>query len=298
MTDIPVPPVPPVPPQSQVSAPHTPPPQPPRDLVTPGMIEALKKTKPWVRFLSILGFILAGLMVLVALGMLVFGLYQMTQGPGVGAWMAGMSVLYLLLGILYLFPSRYLYQYASAIGAALDAKYKSGPVEQALGYQKSFWKFAGIMALVMLLLYIPGIFAAIAIPNLLTAMQRSKAKRSMADMRSIASALEARATDTNSYPPTQSIGELERLLKPTYMKEFPRADGWGSPYVYEGIECAAEDRCAGYMLGSPGEDGKVEGLLSYHTSDVLGESTNFAEDIVFTNGKFIRAPEGLAGGND
>ena len=35
-----------------------------------------------------------------------------------------------------------------------------------------------------------GIFSAIAIPNLLTAMQRSKQKRTMADMRSLATAVE------------------------------------------------------------------------------------------------------------
>ena len=37
-----------------------------------------------------------------------------------------------------------------------------------------------------------GILAAIAIPNLLTAMQRSEQKRTMADIRTIATAIEAR----------------------------------------------------------------------------------------------------------
>ena len=44
-----------------------------------------------------------------------------------------------------------------------------------------------------------GILAGIAIPNLLTAMQRSKQKRTMADMRTIAAAWEARTTDVNRY---------------------------------------------------------------------------------------------------
>src|SRR3989442_2085943 len=44
-----------------------------------------------------------------------------------------------------------------------------------------------------------GILAAIAIPNLLTAMQRARQKRSMADMRTIATAWESRATETNNY---------------------------------------------------------------------------------------------------
>ena len=40
----------------------------------------------------------------------------------------------------------------------------------------------------LIVVAIIGILAAIAIPNLLTAMQRSKQKRSMADIRSIATA--------------------------------------------------------------------------------------------------------------
>ena len=46
----------------------------------------------------------------------------------------------------------------------------------------------------LIVVAIIGILAAIAIPNLLTAMQRSKQKRTMADMRSVATAWEARAS--------------------------------------------------------------------------------------------------------
>ena len=49
----------------------------------------------------------------------------------------------------------------------------------------------------LIVVAIIGILAAIAIPNLLTAMQRAKQKRTMADIRTIATAWEARATDVN-----------------------------------------------------------------------------------------------------
>ncbi len=51
----------------------------------------------------------------------------------------------------------------------------------------------------LIVVAIIGILAAIAIPNLLTAMQRAKQKRTMADIRAIATAWEARATDMNTY---------------------------------------------------------------------------------------------------
>src|SRR3954469_13050 len=89
----------------------------------------------------------------------------------------------------------------------------------------------------LIVVAIIGILAAIAIPNLLTAMQRSKQKRTMADMRTIATAWEARATDLNKYNaagaitiPTQTVdmGTLGTYLAPTYVKTFPNKDGWGN----------------------------------------------------------------------
>src|SRR5947209_17527894 len=89
----------------------------------------------------------------------------------------------------------------------------------------------------LIVVAIIGILAAIAIPNLLTAMQRSKQKRTMADMRAIATAWEARATDQNTYGaagvgtftwPANPVsgGGLSGLLTPTYIKALPLNDGW------------------------------------------------------------------------
>src|SRR3954452_4060034 len=86
----------------------------------------------------------------------------------------------------------------------------------------------------LIVVAIIGILAAIAIPNLLTAMQRSKQKRTMADMRTIATAWEARATDVNRYNaaglsyPTGGVtwDELNTYLAPTYVKSLPQDDAW------------------------------------------------------------------------
>src|SRR5260370_28983707 len=52
----------------------------------------------------------------------------------------------------------------------------------------------------LIVIAIIGILAAIAIPNLLNAVQRGKQKRSMSDMRAMATAVEAYAVDNNLYP--------------------------------------------------------------------------------------------------
>ena len=52
----------------------------------------------------------------------------------------------------------------------------------------------------LIVIAIIGILAAIAIPNLLNAVQRGKQKRTMSDMRALATAVEAYAVDNNQYP--------------------------------------------------------------------------------------------------
>src|SRR5947199_3872464 len=51
----------------------------------------------------------------------------------------------------------------------------------------------------LMVLAIIGILAAIAIPNLLTAIAKAKQKRTLLDIKTIAVAWEARATDMNRY---------------------------------------------------------------------------------------------------
>lgn len=53
----------------------------------------------------------------------------------------------------------------------------------------------------LIVVAIIGILAAIAVPNFLNAMTRAKVSRSMADIRSIAMALETYRLDRNAYPP-------------------------------------------------------------------------------------------------
>ncbi|HVR40176.1 MAG TPA: prepilin-type N-terminal cleavage/methylation domain-containing protein [Thermoanaerobaculia bacterium] len=143
----------------------------------------------------------------------------------------------------------------------------------------------------LIVVAIIGILAAIAIPNLLTAMQRSKQKRTMADMRSVATAWEARATDTNSYtaagasvvfpsPAGMGISALQSALEPTYIKKMPSKDGWGQ--TYETIANLNE-----YSIRSFGKDTTAD------ASAPGGATTSFNSDIIFQNGTFVQYPEGV-----
>ncbi|MGZ5432813.1 MAG: type IV pilin protein [Thermoanaerobaculia bacterium] len=147
----------------------------------------------------------------------------------------------------------------------------------------------------LIVVAIIGILAAIAIPNLLTALQRSRQKRSMADMRSIATAWEARATDTNQYTAAgaavswpainKGVTSIQGMLTPTYIRKFPHLDGWSTEF---GTGYDARN----YVIISYGADKKAQTGLG--TSLAAPTATGkFDCDILFANGNFIQYPEGI-----
>jgi type II secretory pathway pseudopilin PulG len=122
--------------------------------------------------------------------------------------------------------------------------------------------------------------------NLSIAAERSRQKRTMSNVRSVAVALESYATDTNAYPRVRSIDELASILEPKYVKQLPRVDGWGMPLVYEAAAC---DRgpCHRYYVASGGENRIVDEktLTAYGSGKHASAMTS--DDIVMTEGNFL-----------
>jgi hypothetical protein len=129
-----------------------------------------------------------------------------------------------------------------------------------------------------------GSCVAVAVPCLLTAMQRSSQKRTVADMRTIATAWEALATDRKSYlagrPGNVSYEELRQRLEPTYIKHLPALDGWGSRFLLA-------TNGQSYSIRSMGRDR----VLDPHAAP--GATTDFDCDIIYADGAFVSYPEGV-----
>jgi type II secretory pathway pseudopilin PulG len=148
----------------------------------------------------------------------------------------------------------------------------------------------GLLVGGVVLVAVIGILAAIAIPNLMTATQRSKQKRTIADLRSLSTAVEAHASEKDQYP-AGTMDDLAPALSPVYMKSVPRLDGWGTPIRYE---CWPAGACTSYALASAGGDKTFEhDSLQEYTP---GPTTNFDNDLVLSNGKLVRAPEEMQKG--
>ncbi len=132
----------------------------------------------------------------------------------------------------------------------------------------------------LIVVAIIGIIAAIAIPNLLNAIDRGKQKRTMADIRSMGTATESYAIDNNQYPIAPDIGTLAGIVAPIYIKTAVTQDGWRNLLV---ATCASTE----YTLCSGGKDaGACE-------NDAAGAVNNFNDSITFANGQFVQWPEGM-----
>jgi type II secretory pathway pseudopilin PulG len=132
-----------------------------------------------------------------------------------------------------------------------------------------------------------GIVAAIAIPNLLTALQKGKQKATMGDMKSAAMAIEAYLTDNYNAPEAKSFAELNPILSPFYIKILPLKDAWGNDFhYYHGTGDKKDD----YAIGSGGRDGVFNGWDQtgfYLVTTMKG----FDNDIIFANGNFVYGPK-------
>jgi hypothetical protein len=113
----------------------------------------LKLTKPWVRFISIMGFLTTGFLFLLGL-VLILGagiLSSLSHSAFGGAPIGLIGLLYSVVACLNFFPALYLYRFASSIQRALRGEEIRG-VEEALRNQKSFWRYVGIVLLLILVM--------------------------------------------------------------------------------------------------------------------------------------------------
>lgn len=160
------------------------------------------------------------------------------------------------------------------------------------------WRAEGFSTIELLVaVAIIGILAAIGISSYFGALHKSRQKRTMADIRGIAVAWEARAVDVKQYnaasaavampPVVITHADLRSLLAPTYLANVPQFDGWGYALDYRLDQGIGSGRPgAEYMIRSPGRDNQHQATYD------PGPTTSFDCDIVYSNGSFVVWPEG------
>lgn len=111
--------------------------------------------------------------------------------------------------------------------------------------------------------------------QLTTAVDRGRQRRTMADMRNIATANGTMRVDTGRY-----ASSLAELAEGGYMQVVPPTDAWGTPWNY----VASRET---YTLTSLGSDGAAGPAPPRSWPDAP-----YDPDIVLRNGQFIQAPTG------
>ena len=143
----------------------------------------------------------------------------------------------------------------------------------------------------LIVVAIIGIIAAIAIPNLMVALQKGKQKATMADLKSIGTGIEAYITDWNFAPVVNPTVNGDVWFTPYYIKVCPKDDGWGHPFGYQFV--ANYDL---YTLFSAGRDGTnivpVNIIIpAAGPLYVCTKLSDFGFDICFSNGYFTVGPD-------
>lgn len=148
----------------------------------------------------------------------------------------------------------------------------------------------------LIVVAIIGIIAAIAIPNLLVALQKGKQKATMGDLKSIGTGIESYITDWAFAPASDPVANGGATwFEPFYIKISPQADGWGHPWGYVS-QTANDDE---YSIFSAGRNGTAAGpgtTIETPTGPlgvqyICTTVSDFNWDIVFSNGNYTIGPD-------
>lgn len=125
-----------------------------------------------------------------------------------------------------------------------------------------------------------------------TARNRARQKRTMADMRTIGTAVEANPANLKliaSGTAPVRFKDLRRIsLLDLNLRDVPMMDGWGRPFDLRFGDYDAQGHARVYALRSYGSDGQTD----EDTYD-SAPTERFEQDLVYSNGSFIRYPGGI-----
>jgi general secretion pathway protein G len=135
---------------------------------------------------------------------------------------------------------------------------------------------------VLIVATIIGLIVAIAIPNLISAIQRSRQSRTISDLRTISHGLAMYDRDHIGYPRAASLEPLTNISEGLvlYVGQPPVNDGWRSSFQYK-------------------SDGRAYTVVSVAANRLIdlpwtpGTTTRFEDDIVIIDGNFFQMPYGV-----
>ncbi len=138
----------------------------------------------------------------------------------------------------------------------------------------------------LIVVAIIGIVAAIAIPNLLSALQKGKQKSTLGDMKTIGNAIGSYEIAFGMFPDGADLAGIG-YLEPHFSKKLVKTDGWNFSWHYI---CSGDPLPDHYSLGSGGKRGNFSWA---HPSKqyICITSYDFENDIILSEGMFTYGPK-------
>lgn len=155
--------------------------------------------------------------------------------------------------------------------------YNSYLLKKNFLYKKGFTLIELIIVIIII-----AILAAIIIPLFPNMTDSSKQSNTVANLRSIASAMSIYHMDNNMYPVANDVNALKSVLEPTYMTSMPVEDGWGKKFYV----VSKKDT---YVIGSGGKNWDGKDPIE---SNPIGPTSSYESDLIIIDGEFVQYPIG------
>ncbi len=134
----------------------------------------------------------------------------------------------------------------------------------------------------LIVVAIIGVIVAIAVPALLSAINRARQSSTMAEIRIAGQALQMYQSDFAYYPSSagNTLSDIEEYLVPTYIGALNTMDGWDREIQFFAGRLD-------YTIVSFGANGEADAPYSQRTTN------DITADIVYSNGSFFQWPSGV-----
>jgi hypothetical protein len=130
----------------------------PGGAVGSAVVDQLARTKGWTRLFSVLMWIGASFLILGGIAMIFLGVFAGSMASEMAEQLAaiggavGLGVVYFLMAFFYIYPALKLGGYSSRITELMNVPSEANLVA-ALNEQRAFWKYIGILTVIVLVLY-------------------------------------------------------------------------------------------------------------------------------------------------
>jgi hypothetical protein len=127
------------------------------------MLQYLKETHPWLRFMGIVGYIGSGFLILMGIISTILSLINPDFGGEFGQFFSWLFfIVYLPLGVLMFFPAHFTFSFGRKL-RDYQYSHSNEDLELAFKNNKSLWKFNGILCIIYLSFIPLAIIASIVV---------------------------------------------------------------------------------------------------------------------------------------